>query len=388
MKQQDWTDQLRERMADYEADVPEGLWADIEKSLPQQKAKVVPLWRRLASVAAQLALIVSISWWLWPDASPTEKVISRQGQSIIKENSPTPAATVIPTQNDTHAITCTSRFEVTAKVEETVNTEEYTVHVDTSGFVPQPQTAEESSPTEQTTHVVLPASTPEVLPHPKSSPRVIIGLHAKSGLLAYNNSNGVPMSDERASRYNYTDNLPTRATTGEEPIWLAGYEEHQHHDHPIALGLTASYPLNKYFSLSTGLVYTRLHSEFTNTMKQTRISTEQTLHYLGVPLSLQYYIKKSNTWKAYISGGAEIDWNISAKSVTEGVNTSARKDRAQWSLGAGVGIEYDILPQLGIYAEPGFRYYLNNGSTVQNFFKDQPASWSLEFGVRLNLNTP
>jgi outer membrane autotransporter protein len=123
-------------------------------------------------------------------------------------------------------------------------------------------------------------------------------------------------------------------------------------------------------------------------MKQTRISTEQTLHYLGVPLSLQYYIKKSNTWKAYISGGAEIDWNISAKSVTEGVNTSARKDRAQWSLGAGVGIEYDILPQLGIYAEPGFRYYLNNGSTVQNFFKDQPASWSLEFGVRLNLNTP
>ena len=123
-------------------------------------------------------------------------------------------------------------------------------------------------------------------------------------------------------------------------------------------------------------------------MKQTRISTEQTLHYLGVPLSLQYYIKKSNTWKAYISGGAEIDWNISAKSVTEGVNTSSRKDRAQWSLGAGVGIEYDILPQLGIYAEPGFRYYLNNESTVQNFFKDQPASWSLEFGVRLNLNTP
>ena len=388
MKQQDWTDQLRKRMADYEADIPEGLWADIEKSLPQQKAKVIPLWRRWASVAALLGLVACISWWLWPDASPTEKVISRKGQSIIQEITPSPAATVSPTQNAAQTIACTAHFEVNAQPEEKVNIEEHTVPVDTSGFVPQSQTAEESSPPGQTMNIVQPASTPKVLPHSKPSPRVTIGLHANSGLLAYNNSNGVPMSDERSSRYNYSDNLPTRAANGEEPIWLTGYEEHQHHDHPIAIGLTASYPLNKRFSLSTGLVYTRLHSEFTSTMKQTRISTEQTQHYLGVPLNLQYHLIKTNKWKAYISGGAEVDWNMSAKSVTEGVHTSARKDRAQWSLGVGVGIEYDILPQLGIYAEPGFRYYLDNGSTVQNFFKDQPASWSMQFGIRFGLPSP
>lgn len=41
--------------------------------------------------------------------------------------------------------------------------------------------------------------------------------------------------------------------------------------------------------------------------------------------------------------------------------------------------------QLGIYLEPGVRYYLDNGSQVQNFFKDQPFSWSLQFGIRLNM---
>ncbi len=64
---------------------------------------------------------------------------------------------------------------------------------------------------------------------------------------------------------------------------------------------------------------------------------------------------------------------------------SVAKDRPQWSLTGAIGVAYDVLPQLGIYLEPGVRYYLDNGSQVQNFFKDQPFSWSLQFGVRLNI---
>ena len=48
-------------------------------------------------------------------------------------------------------------------------------------------------------------------------------------------------------------------------------------------------------------------------------------------------------------------------------------------------MEYDILPQLGIYAEPGLRYYPDNGSEIKNYFKDKPTSWNLQFGIRLNL---
>ena len=41
MTKKDWTEQLRERLADYEADAPEGLWADIERRLAQQPTSVV-----------------------------------------------------------------------------------------------------------------------------------------------------------------------------------------------------------------------------------------------------------------------------------------------------------------------------------------------------------
>ena len=122
-----------------------------------------------------------------------------------------------------------------------------------------------------------------------------------------------------------------------------------------------------------------------NIIKDTRINSEQTLYYLGVPLNIQYLLRKSRQWKVYVTGGAEVDWNVRADSKTEGVKTQIKKDQTQWSLGAAVGVEYDIIPQLGIYAEPGLRYYFDNGSKVQNFFKEQPTNWSLQLGIRLNI---
>jgi hypothetical protein len=58
------------------------------------------------------------------------------------------------------------------------------------------------------------------------------------------------------------------------------------------------------------------------------------------------------------------------------------KDRLQWSIGSSLGVQYNILPQLGVYAEPGIRYYFNNGSDVSNFFKDKPTDFHLELGLR------
>ena len=43
MKQDDWTQQLKDRLNDYEEPVPADLWADIEAQLPaSQKATVLP----------------------------------------------------------------------------------------------------------------------------------------------------------------------------------------------------------------------------------------------------------------------------------------------------------------------------------------------------------
>ena len=395
MTKKDWTEQLRERLADYEADAPEGLWADIERRLAQQPTSVVapqqqknvvtPLWRRWISIAAFIALVAGTSWWLWPKEQTTNEPLAKKEQTQSKPSAKHEAElreSPVRTGRTESSLLTEKEFAPYGKkvrINQTDNNILSQNHISADNQA-------ETKRAEVSPQRSLPQH-PSPLPSPtKNRKGITIGLMANNGLLAYNHTNGVMMSPEMASRYDFSDYLPpgsTRAT--EEPIWLIGYEERQHHDHPISFGLTLSYPLTNRWTLSTGLVYTRLNSHFVNVLSGTPITTDQRLDYLGVPLNMQYHVLKGKGWKVYATAGAQIDWNIRAKRNTEGVDVNARNDHPQWSLAGGIGIEYDIIPLVGIYAEPGLRYYLKNDSKVDNFFKDQPFNWTLQIGIRLNL---
>ena len=416
MTKKDWTEQLRERLADYEADAPEGLWADIERRLtqqptsvvvpPQQKSTVTPLWRRWVSIAALVALVAGMGWWFWPKEQTANGPLAKKEQTQSKplaKQEPELRESPVRTGRTESSLTTEKEFAHYGKkvrINQTDNnilsqnhtTADNQAETEWAEVRPQPQRSPQQQPptppaSRSRAEVPPQPQRPSPLPSPtKNRKGVTIGLMANNGLMAYNHTNGVMMSPEMASRYDFSDYLPpgsTRAT--EKPIWLIGYEERQHHDHPISFGLTVSYPLTNRWMLSTGLVYTRLNSQFVNVLSGTLITTDQRLDYLGVPLNVQYHVLKGKGWKAYASAGAQIDWNIRAKRNTEGVDVNARNDHPQWSLAGGIGVEYDIIPLVGIYAEPGLRYYLKNDSKVDNFFKDQPFNWTLQIGIRLNL---
>jgi len=414
MTKKDWTEQLRERLADYETDAPEGLWADIERRLTQQpsnvvapqkqKSAVTPLWQRWISIAALVALVAGTGWWLWPkeqtQKEPLAKKEQMQSKPLAKQEPELRESPVRPVRTES-SLTTENKYAPYGKkvrINQTDNNilspsyapADNQAETEWAEVPPQPQRSSQQqspAPPASRSRAEVSPQRPSPLPSPtKNRKGVTIGLMANNGLMAYNHTNGVQMSPEMASRYDFSDYLPpgsTRAT--EEPIWLIGYEERQHHDHPISFGLTLSYPLTNRWTLSTGLVYTRLNSQFVNVLSSTPITTDQRLDYLGVPLNVQYHVLKGKGWKAYASAGAQLDWNIRAKRNTEGVNVNARNDHPQWSLAGGIGVEYDIIPLVGIYAEPGLRYYLKNDSKVDNFFKDQPFNWTLQIGIRLNL---
>ena len=398
MTKKDWTEQLREQLADYELRAPEGLWADIEQRLPRQSNVVVFHWQRWASVAALITLLFGIGWWLWPSQqSPSEQLAKTANEQLAT------------TSNEQLAKTFNEQFE--KKQQELSKAIVQRADI-TSVYSIQPQ--QEQTQKEQVQHEMVQQeqSQEEVaqqelpkqeLPKKDLAPRpntqdmpistivrkhktVSIGLMANHGLMAYRHTNGVQMSPELASRFDFSKDLPTRSASNNEPIWLVGYEERQHHSHPISLGLTLSYPLTSHWTLSTGLVYTRLNSQFVNVLSNTPITTDQHLDYVGVPLNVQYSVWKGKGWKTYASAGAQIDWNFNAKTNIEGVDVHTRHDHPQWSLGGSIGVEYNIIPLVGIYAEPGLRYYLKNNSKVKNFFKDQPINWTLQVGIRLNLD--
>ena len=385
MTKKDWTEQLREQLADYKAEVPEGLWADIEQRLPQQKPVVATLWQRWVGIAALVALLFGIGWWQWPEEQAPDKHLAQTQNEQLTEQKQDLRENPVRTARTASSHVTYQEFAPYGLMPDTLSVNSLLSEQDNTQ---QELPIKEQPIKEQPQHNLSQHSFAQDSPLPsiaKKRRMVSVGLMANNGLMAYQHTNGVQMSPEMASRFDFGDYLSTRSTSNDEPIWLVGYEERQHHSHPISFGLTIGYPLSSRWTLSTGLVYTRLNSQFINILSNTPITTDQRLDYVGVPLNVQYHILKGKGWKAYASAGAQIDWNISSKKNIEGVDVQSKKDYPQWSLGGAVGVEYDIIPIVGIYAEPGFRYYLQNDSKVKNFFKDQPLNWTLQVGIRLNL---
>ena len=65
--------------------------------------------------------------------------------------------------------------------------------------------------------------------------------------------------------------------------------------------------------------------------------------------------------------------------------TKIEESRLQWSLQAAAGAEYNVNKTLGLFLEPGISHYFDNHSDVENIYKDKPWSFSLNFGVRINM---
>jgi RNA polymerase sigma-70 factor (ECF subfamily) len=55
----------------------------------------------------------------------------------------------------------------------------------------------------------------------------------------------------------------------------------------------------------------------------------------------------------------------------------------QWSVGAGVGLQYNLTPNVGFFAEPSLQYYIPTGSDVETFRTEHPFTFSLPLGIRI-----
>ena len=399
MKQDKWTQQLRDKLAEHEVAPPEGLWEEIAPLCPpcREKSRFVAL-RRWAAAAAVVALTIGAGYLLWPEGD-TSPQLSQPFPSTREGKGVGPETISESTQAPKELLTEEIQKIQTPHLEGREKAAQETVDV------AQPDTPTTAEPTDSHTErpgVVEAETTDELsntneavvrdmdrqiaeMKNTKSGP-LTLGLYAMNGFSGQSSSNGVLMAEEMAMKYRevYEYSYATSARST-EPIYLTGYEERQHHHRPVSFGLTLNYPLTERLSLTTGLVYTKLSSDFTQVMNKMQIRREQTLHYVGVPLGLSYRLWALKGFRAYASAGALTYLNVATRVVTEGVTQEMEKDRAQLSLNGSLGLQYDVIPQIGLYVEPGLSYYPDNRSHIQNFFKDKPVNLSLQVGLRVNI---
>ena len=164
-----------------------------------------------------------------------------------------------------------------------------------------------------------------------------------------------------------------------------------HHYMPVTFSLAMKYKLSSRFGLETGLSYSRLKSESEIGTNGNAIREQQTIHYIGVPLKSTYNIYHVRRWNIYGSLGAKLEIPVYAPLTTSyivnGMKELEEKSMLhaplQWSIGTGFGMQYDITPNVGFFAEPSLQYYIPTGSDIETYHTEHPFTFSLPMGIRI-----
>ena len=459
----DWTDRLRDRRADYEMPVGDELWANIEQSLAQDevfankndhsnhgvaRSIVMRRFSIAASIAALLAGGAYVYFHPWNEVAENEvaaifdkgpktfidkrkttapkdsqAAISDNGQNAIYDNGQTAVSAngqnaMSKDGQQTLSGGRQTRNNILAQsnsVQLVSSESALSLDLDTQSSARSVNEKSETVPSSRSSRKVnsLITSEGDVMSSAQNGRRTVLAqssmdeelgrkdkhhrgglklqLYGENGFIGKTSGGNSPvlMSSMPSSDPVYYDkNIKITSFFDERYMAMIPtsdlYEETKHHQ-PISVGMQVGFHLLPKLKLSTGLVYTKVSSDFISGVSDTRTVSTQDLHYIGIPLNLSYSVWEYKGLHTYVTAGGEGAVNIKNHTETDGEVKESKRDKMQWSTNASVGIQYDFIPQLGVYVEPGMKYYFDNGSQIENIFKDKKLNFNVQFGLRFNV---
>lgn len=166
------------------------------------------------------------------------------------------------------------------------------------------------------------------------------------------------------------------------------------HRLPITTGISVRYRLPIGLGFETGVNYTWLSSTFRSGSESSYYTSERTMHYIGIPLNVNYTIWDSRYLGVYVSVGGLMEKCVGGSTATRYTlnSESLGSERQgtldvkplQWSVNATAGIQFNITPAIGLYAEPGAAYWFDDGTELETIYKVRPLNFYLRFGLRFS----
>lgn len=422
-----WQKDIHDRLGSYEKDAPEGLWEGISRRMPKlndgdmlthkpQRTAKFRMWR-VAGVAAAASVVLVIGYSFLgnsakdniniPTNTPKHPNMLASSQKPLG-NEPTGVCA----EQATH-----SADDLLSEQPKLANasTEQPTLaSASMEPDVKEISSKEENSKEENKQTETKPAKREDsyVLPH-----------NPDNNLLAFNDMTERRGDEDAPSRWSvstgamgglgasgtttaYGEHLvlssPGVADTKDSPMLdmntinrdIETKTEYDHHL-PIRIGLSVAYALTDRLSISSGLTYTRLSSDIKDASRESKYIGEQRLHYVGIPVNVSYKVASSRWISLYGTAGVLAEKCVSGTTDEGYVENNTMKytnthdissKPLQMSVNAGVGIQFDFIDNVGIYAEPGLSYYFNDGSALQTIYKEKPLNFNLNVGVRFKLS--
>ena len=437
-----WTD-IHDRMNNFELPEPDGLWDGIESRLdhiapaPRRRWRMITVARRVLDVAAAVALLLMLFNLSLPEADLTGQIADATGQQPATPSSapagsiaaatetlfvapqPADAGKVYAAAGSVHKpslrVTADSGIhEVTPAAEASDSTAR------TDAAIPAEETSTEETPA-ITTGPAYRHETARQTNRRNKPDRTTGRTRLAGGGLKFNLfTNGTLATAEQPAggHHDYTPDpfgpsnilgnsgvrpmsfpIPADPLVPSQLYGLTERDKDQlykdlHHHQPVRVGLTVSYPVSQRVAVETGLSYTYLGSEMKDGTDANFTAAKQELHYLGVPVNLKWRAMNIDRVHLYLSAGGMGEKCVSGRRTERLVienkenQTNTEKihiKQLQWSANAAVGVECELTPLVGLYAEPGVSYFFDDGSKVSTIYKEKPWNFNIQVGVRLNL---
>ena len=412
-----WQKDIHDRLGSYEKDAPEGLWEGISRELPKlndggmltdkpQRTAKFRMWRVAGvAAAASVALVIGYSFF---------------GNSA-KDN------INIATNTPKHPNMLASNKKPLGNEPTGVCAEQAT-HSEDNLLAEQPTLASASMETDVKEISSKEIGSKEENKQTETKPAkredsYVLPKNPDNNLLAFNDMTERRGDEDAPSRWSvstgamgglgasgtttaYGDYLvlscPGVMDTKDSPMLDMSSvnrdeetkTEYEHHL-PIRIGLSVAYALTDRLSISSGLTYTRLSSDIKDASRESKYIGEQRLHYVGIPVNVSYKVASSRWISLYGTAGVLAEKCVSGTTDEGYVENNTMKytntqdissKPLQMSVNAGVGIQFDFIDNVGIYAEPGLSYYFDDGSALQTIYKEKPLNFNLNVGVRFKLS--
>lgn len=421
-----WLDEIKDKVSGFEMETPDGLWDSICQNMepapaPSSKRAGAFKTRKFAYAAASIVLLLGFSGlvaWLFIDDDKSYQLPEINHESTIagnnnfdlreikKEAPEVFAEVVMPAHaeaNDTIELDKDSPASEDAEnpLSDTPPLLMTENNGEVSGLHENIPSAESKSISEYESLLPLMYEESIVMPiHRKASSlnRFSIGASTSaSGAAGAINVNREGSSVfENLSDFSHSSSDDTKTRMG--GLILDGFEMPTtpaqtvfEHKLPIRVSADVSWRLSRYFAVETGLCYTLLNSDISYGGGWKYERGRQSLHYVGLPVSVRYIPLEWKRLEFYISAGALFEKCVAGVISSESSSHSSfsyagSEDRPfQFSLNASAGVQYNITDACGIFAQPGVNWYADDGSRLRTIYKEKPWNFNLNIGIRFNL---
>lgn len=415
---EDWLKIIKERVDNYESPVPKDLWSSIERDLPKKSPVTLYLKRTaaaIASIAAIVAIIITVRFA--NTNNPQKHLISSAKTNIIDEakKQSENKDIVIETQEvkENLAQNITNEKQANIPVVSTYNPDSISDKPATanihSAIADNNKSAnngnnsrlkaikefnEAAKMTENHANgkdISLPAAN-------NNDRRWSIAMAVNNGFGNRNSSaNGfAPINnayavnkyssrpDQKMGHFNYVYSSVVANNIEEETKTEIEY------DIPLTYAAMFRYHFNNHWAIDAGIQFSHLGASWHSGSNNSYYSSTQKLVLIGIPVGASFTFVDSRFFTMYALAGASVD-----KCVTGNIKRFAQSGRKhadtgkrdlpehpwQFSLNAGLGLQFNATDHIGIFAEPKATRFFDTAKELN--IRKHSTEFQLLVGLRL-----